>query len=190
MEPVLYEGQTFDNINYAEKKLSKTEFIDCVFNNCNFIKADISAHDFLDCHFKSCNLSLAIMENTGLKNIKFTDCKLTGIDFSRCSNFLFAVNFENSPLDYSSFFQKKMKKTLFTGCSLKEADFTETDLSGATFKNCDLQNAAFVASVLEKTDFRTAKNYAFDPEGNKIKKAKFSYPGVTGLLVKYDIEID
>ncbi|MEP6747408.1 MAG: pentapeptide repeat-containing protein [Bacteroidota bacterium] len=190
MDITLHEDQTFDNIDFSEKKLSKKEYTGCTFINCNFTKADISQFDFLDCIFKGCNLSLAIMENTGLKNIRFTDCKLTGIDFSRCSNFLFAVSFENSPLDYSSFFQKKMKKTVFNGCSIKDADFTETDLSMANFKNCDLMNAAFVGSVLEKTDFRTARNYAFDPEMNKIKKAKFSYPGVTGLLLKYDIEIE
>jgi fluoroquinolone resistance protein len=190
MEPMLHEDRTFDNIDYTGKKLAKTEFIDCVFNNCNFVKADISEHDFVDCHFKGCNLSLAVMENTGLKNIRFIDCKLTGIDFSRCSNFLFAATFENSPLDYSSFFQKKMKKTLFTDCSVKDVDFTETDLSMAIFKNCDLQHASFVAAILEKTDFRAARNYAFDPEQNSIKKARFSYPGVMGLLAKYDIEIE
>ena len=190
MHSILHEDKTFDTIDYSEKLLPKSEFVDCVFNNCNFSKADLSQHDFLDCHFKGGNLSLAIMENTGLKNIVFTDCKLTGIDFSRCTNFLFAVKFENSPLDYSSFFQKKMKKTLFTGCSIKDADFTEADLSSAVFKDCDLMNASFINTVLEKTDFRTARNYVFDPEMNKIKKAKFSYPGVTGLLAKYDIEIE
>jgi fluoroquinolone resistance protein len=190
MDTALHEDKTFDNIDYSGKKLSRTEYVDCTFINCNFTKTDISQHDFVDCVFKGCNLSLTIMENTGLKNISFKDCKLTGIDFSRCSNFLFAVSFENSPLDYSSFFKKKMKKALFTDCSIKEADFTETDLSMAIFKNCDLMNAAFVGSVLEKTDFRTARNYALDPELNKIKKAKFTYPGVTGLLLKYDIEIE
>jgi len=39
-------------------------------------------------------------------------------------------------------------------------------------------------------DFRTAFNYSFDPEINKIRKARFSYPGVCGLLQKYNIEIE
>jgi hypothetical protein len=44
--------------------------------------------------------------------------------------------------------------------------------------------------VLEKTDFRTAYNYSFDPENNRIKKAKFSLAQVVGLLDKYDIHIE
>jgi fluoroquinolone resistance protein len=190
MDTVLHEDKTFNNIDYTENKLPKSEFVDCTFINCNFSKADISHHDFLDCHFKDCNLSLAVMENTGIKNIRFTDCKLTGIDFSRCSNFLFSVSFENSPLDYCSFFRKKMKKAIFRDCSIKDADFTETDLSMAIFNNCDLLNTTFTGTILEKTDFRTARNYAFDPELNKIKKAKFSLTGVTGLLLKYNIDIE
>jgi fluoroquinolone resistance protein len=43
---------------------------------------------------------------------------------------------------------------------------------------------------LEKADLRTAYNYSIDPSINKIKKAKFSLPGVVGLLSKYDIEIE
>jgi fluoroquinolone resistance protein len=181
MDTVLCEDKTFEGIDFTEKVSSKREFVDCTFINCNFSKSDLSDDDFIDCHFKGCNLSLTKVENTG---------KLMGIDFSRCNNFNFSASFENCPLDYSSFFQKKMKKTLFTDCSLKETDFTETDLSMTIFKNCDLLNASFVHAILEKADFRTARNYALDPELNKIKKAKFSFPGVTGLLVKYNIDIE
>jgi fluoroquinolone resistance protein len=58
------------------------------------------------------------------------------------------------------------------------------------FDNCDLTRATFDRSVLEKADFRTSYNYSIDPENNKIKKAKFSLLGVSGLLDKYDIAIE
>lgn len=190
MDIELHEDKTFEGIDFTEKTSLKREFDNCIFINCNFSKADLSNDDFMDCHFKGCNLSLAMVGNTGIKNIKFTDCKMTGIDFSRCNNFNFSVYFEKCPLDYSSFFQKKMKKTSFIDCSLKETDFTETDLTNAIFKNCDLLNASFTGTILEKADFRTARNYALDPEMNKIKKAKFSFPGIAGLLSKYDIDIE
>ena len=83
-----------------------------------------------------------------------------------------------------------MKKASFIDCSLKEVDFAETDLTQALFKNCDLLNASFVETVLDKADLRSAINYSFDPELNKIKKAKFSHAGVVGLLTKYDIVIE
>lgn len=83
-----------------------------------------------------------------------------------------------------------MKKTSFIDCSMKETDLAEADLSGSLFKNCDLLHANFMHTMLEKADFRSAINYAIDPEQNKIKKAKFSYVGVVGLLSKYDIDIE
>jgi fluoroquinolone resistance protein len=190
MDIIQHEDKTFDTVDYSEKRLPRAAYIDCHFVNCNFSKANISASDFIGCHFTGCNFSLAIVENTGLKDNVFKDCKMVGIDFSKCSDFLFSVQFENCPLDYCSFFRKKMKKTSFRNCSLKEADFTETDLSMAVFSNCDLLNTCFVQSNLEKADFRTARNYTFDPDINKMKKAKFSKEGVIGLLARYNLDIE
>jgi fluoroquinolone resistance protein len=113
-----------------------------------------------------------------------------GLNFSLCNDFLFEASFLNCNLDYCSFFQKKMKKAKFSDCSMKEADLAEVDLTMAVFQQCDLENASFAGTLLEKADFRTAKNYILDPENNIIRKARFSYPGVIGLLAKYNIEIE
>ncbi|OQA01530.1 MAG: hypothetical protein BWY70_00347 [Bacteroidetes bacterium ADurb.Bin408] len=43
---------------------------------------------------------------------------------------------------------------------------------------------------LEKADLRTAFNYIIDPELNHIKKARFSLRGISGLLAKYNIDIE
>ena len=53
-----------------------------------------------------------------------------------------------------------------------------------------ISKAIFENTILEKADFRTAYNYAIDPEINKIKRARFSSFGVAGLLQKYDIDIE
>ena len=58
----------------------------------------------------------------------------------------------------------------------------ETDLTSATFDNCDLTQAVFDNTILEKADFRTSFNYSIDTEINRIKKAKFSIWGISGLL--------
>jgi uncharacterized protein YjbI with pentapeptide repeats len=83
----------------------------------------------------------------------------------------------------------KLKKTVFRNCSIKEVDFSEADLGGAVLDNCDLNKTVFENTVLESADLTTAYNYALDPERNKLKKAKFSMPAVTGLLAKYNISI-
>ena len=83
-----------------------------------------------------------------------------------------------------------MKKTVFFDCSRRNVDFEEADLSLAVFGNCDLLNASFGKSIIEKTDFRSARSYFIDSEINKIKGARFSWPGVSGLLNKYGISIE
>lgn len=83
-----------------------------------------------------------------------------------------------------------MKKTVFNRCSLHETDFIDADLTGAIFNECDLHLAKFENSILEKADLRTSFNYTIDPTLNKLRKARFSLPGVLRLLDKYDIIIN
>jgi uncharacterized protein YjbI with pentapeptide repeats len=184
------DDQLFTSIDYTGKKLAQTEFNNCTFQNCNFTNADLSESDFEKCRFENCNFAMARITGSGMKNVQFSGCKLVGINFDSCSNFLFSVNFNQCALDYSSFTAKKMKETTFVNCSLKEVDFSGTDLSNAIFQNCDLSKAVFYQTNLEKADFRTAENYSIDPEKNKLKKAKFSFSGISGLLEKYNIVIE
>jgi uncharacterized protein YjbI with pentapeptide repeats len=83
-----------------------------------------------------------------------------------------------------------MKKTVFENCKVMENDFTECDLTGSTFEGCDFAGSIFIQSNIEKADFRTSNNYSINPENNKISKARFAVPGVTGLLDHYDICIE
>jgi uncharacterized protein YjbI with pentapeptide repeats len=113
-----------------------------------------------------------------------------GLHFENCNEFGLAFKFENCQLNHSSFFKTKIKKTIFSNTQLKEVDFTECDLTSSVFENCDLSDTTFDQTILEKVDFRTAFNYSIDPDINRIKKAKFSIQGISGLLNKYDIEIE
>ncbi len=101
-----------------------------------------------------------------------------------------AVTFDNCVLNRSSFFKLKVRDSAFRNSSLHEVDFTETDLHGILFDNCDLSRAAFENAILEKADFRTAYNYSIDPALNRVKKAKFAVNGLSGLLHRYDLDIE
>jgi len=186
----LHEGKTFTDINYADKILRKREFVNCEFIKCDFSKSDLSENDFVDCRFVQCNFSMTIINKTGFKDVNFIGCKLLGVDFSKCSKFMFSFRFEHCHINYCTFYGTKLRKTKFTDCALKETDFEEADLTAAIFHNCDLSGATFVRSILEKTDFRTAKNFGLDPEINRMKQAKFSNSGLSGLLLKYNLDID
>jgi len=129
------------------------------------------------------------LSGTSLKTVDFKNCKLLGIQFHACTDFLFNVSFQECVLDYSSFANKKMPKTKFDSCSMKEVSFIGTNLTGSAFDNCNLDNAIFNDTQLAAVDFSSAYNYRIDPEFNPMKKAKFSTQGIPGLLDKYDIKI-
>lgn len=186
---VVHTGRTFSNINYEDQILENREFIKCDFVSCNFSRSDLSGNDFMDCNFNDCNLSLTIVIDTGFKNTTFTRCKILGVDFSKCNKFLYSFTFIESYLDYSTFYGTKLRKTILKHCSLKESDFEATDLTMSVFENCDLEGTKFVRSVLEKADFRTAKNTGIDPDLNNLKQAKFSHDNLSGLLLKHRLDI-
>lgn len=190
MKETHHRDKTFDKISYANKAVSGREFEACHFVNCDFSGSNFSGNDFIDCRFENCNLSMMQLQYTGIKNVSFENCKLLGIDFSTCNEFLFAVHFEHCILDFVSFLKRRLRKTTFRDCSIKEANFTQADLTGSAFINCDLSRTIFQQTVLEKVDFRAASNFSIDPEGNRIKKAKFSSAGLMGLLDKYDIIVE
>lgn len=182
--------ETIQGKDFSNCKLSNAEYDSVLFADCNFSKADLSGVAFIDCTFKTCDMSLVKVNNTAFNNAQFINCKLLGIDFSRCKDFLLSFNFDTCTLDFASFYQKKIKKTIFKDCSIKEVDFNETDLTESRFVECDLTLAVFQQSILEKVDFRKAYNYGIDLEVNKVKNARFASSGLSGLLLKYPIIID
>ena len=190
MDEVYAADKDFNNEDFSENLLPKGDYESCNFVNCNFSKSDLSGINFSECTFEGCDFSNAKITKTAFRKVQFNTCKLLGLHFEDCNEFLFSVNFDSCQIDFSSFYTRSLKDTLFKDCSLQEVDFAESDLSNSVFDNCDLKGAKFEHSILEKTDFRTAFNYTFDPDTNQISKAKFSIPGVIGLLDKYNIEIE
>jgi fluoroquinolone resistance protein len=186
----MIENQTFEKIDFTSNTINVDEYDACIFQSCNFENQNLDNFTFIDCEFIDCNLSLIKATNTAFKTVKFSNCKLLGVDFSQCNTFLLNMNFESCVMNLTSFYQLKIKQKVFNNCSLNEADFSETDLSESNFNNCDLKRAIFNRSVLIKTDFTSALNFSIDPETNKIKGAKFSKNNLVGLLTKYQLKIN
>lgn len=189
MEMIFHEDKLFKNIVYSGKDTKNREFEKCTFLNCDISNGIFSSSKFIDCVFTNCNLTMAKFDQCQLNNVAFKECKILGVNFGECTDFLFIVKFDGCILDYCSFVRKKIPKTSFINSSMKNVDFTECDLTKSAFSNSDLMNAVFYKTVLKEVDFLTATNYNIDPEINYIRKAKFSFHGVNGLLNKYDIEI-
>ena len=184
------ESKIFERIDFTAVALPKGEYESCSFKDCDFSGCDLSGFSFSECSFSGSNLSLVKTSQTAFKEVQFNGCKLMGLHFENCNTFLFALDFDHCLLNLSSFYRLNLKRSKFKSCSLQEVDFSESDLSTVSFDNCDLAGALFDNTNLEKSDFRSASNYAIDPETNRMKKAKFSLSGIPGLLEKHGIIIE
>jgi uncharacterized protein YjbI with pentapeptide repeats len=182
--------EIFDKIDYRKNRLPKGEYESCTFSNCDFSGSDLTDVQFLECEFVNCDLSLAKLTRTALRDVRFKDCKMLGLQFGTCNEFGLSFAFKGCKLQNASFYKTKIKKTVFESCDLDEADFSASDLSGSVFHECNLRSAMFEETNLEKADLRTACNYIINPEKNRIKKASFSLIGLPGLLFKYNIVIE
>ncbi|UKJ08448.1 pentapeptide repeat-containing protein [Solitalea lacus] len=190
MNKTYFEGETYKDINYIDHPLPKGEYENCRFSNCNFSTSNLSSIVFIDCEFDYCDLSMAKINETAFREVKFKKCKLMGLRFDTCNQFLLAFSFEGCMLNFSSFYKLKIKGTHFADCRVEEVDFVETDLTKALFKDCDLRMTVFENTLLEQADLRTAINFSINPEINNINKARFSTHNIIGLLDKYNIVVD
>ena len=181
--------KTFKNVDYTQVRLPKGEYENCVFEGCNFSGSYLDNQNFMECQFIECNLSNANIAHTTFKEVIFSNCKMIGLKFAECNDFLMDFTFDSCTLNFSSFYGLDLKSQKFDTCKLIEVDFTETDLSNSVFVDCHLDGAIFDRTNLEKSDLRQARNFNIDPEKNRIKKARFSKENVLGLLRSYDIAI-
>ncbi len=180
----------FEKLDTGKQELPEGEYEHCIFEHCYFNGADLSGFRFIETEFIECDLSNTKLEKTAFQEVIFANCKMLGLHFEACHDFAFGVRFEKCVLNHASFFQMKLNRTSFIESQLRGVDFTEADLKGIALTGCDLLDATFENTNLEKTDLRNAFNYSIDPELNRIRGAKFTIPEVTGLLTKYQIQID
>jgi len=186
---MLHDDVTFDEIDYSGQTVAGVEYNGCTFKRCDFSNSIFANNKFMDCIFDGCNLSMMKLAKSTLSSVQFKNCKILGVNFSECIDFLFTVEFAGCMLDYSSFMLKKMPKTRFSKSSLKEVSFTQAILTGSVFDDCDLYGAVFNRTDISSANFVTAYNYDIDPEINQVKKAIFSASGLPGLLSKHQLKI-
>ena len=174
----------------ARHLLGHLEFDEFRFVSCDFGGADLSGLRFANCLFEHCNLSGAKLAGTALQNVAFADCKLLGLQFTACRDMLFGVHFDRCQLRYASFAGRVMPGTRFVGCGLDDADWVDADLSGAVFQDCSLAGAVFQNTKLVGADFTSATGFTIDPEANALREARFTLPGLLGVVAKYGLVVE
>jgi uncharacterized protein YjbI with pentapeptide repeats len=122
--------------------------------------------------------------------VAFEECKLLGLQFTACRDMLFGVHFDQCQLRYASFAGRAMPNTRFVGCNLEEADFADANLTGAVFQDCLLAGAVFQNTQLPGTDFTSATGFTIDPETNPLTGARFTLPGLLGVVAKFGLVVE
>lgn len=186
----LFEEENYNKKNFTTNPLSKGEYEYCIFEQCDFSAADLEEIKFISCEFIECNLSNANVRATSFQEVKFSHCKMLGIQFEACHDFNFSIFIDDCQLNDASFYQLKLNKSSFRNASLKNVDFSEADLQKIKLTNCNLQGCIFENTNLKGADLRLSVNFNIDPTLNKINGAKFSRESILGLLTKYQIIVD
>lgn len=112
------ENQIIEKADFTIDEL-EPNYYECTFDKCNFSGQSIGRVIFERCTFKECNLSLVKASNTSWLDVLFTDCKMTGINFTLSNRFGLSVEFRNCLLSYALFTEMKLKGTRFTRCDLQ-----------------------------------------------------------------------
>jgi fluoroquinolone resistance protein len=68
-----------------------------------------------------------------MQDVEFSGCKLLGVEFRNCNQFLFETSFNDCNLELVSFAGMKIKETVFQNSELKEVNFSGSDLTGVIF---------------------------------------------------------
>ena len=184
-----YYKEKFSKLDLSHEIFRFKSFEECEFNNCSFIECKFEKTRFLNCTFNHCILSAVVPMNCRLNEVKFTECKVIGLDWTKAQK-VSEIEFHQSQINYSNFKLMALPKIKIIQCEAKEVDFTEADLSQGVFRGTDFEKSRFFKTNLSQADFKDAHNYYIDVNNNTLKKTHFSMPEAINLLRSLDIILD
>ena len=172
----------FKDKDYSKAKLKLALYDSVQFIGCSFNEVHLERYQFLDCEFISCTLDNAFLNETSIKNVHFSNCRMQGLDFRGIDPMFFEMHVKDCNLSFANFSGLDLKKCSFENVIFKSVDFYESDLEKITFPGCDFKDALFESTILKECDFSEASNFIINPSYNKIKGATFSRHSIDGIL--------
>jgi uncharacterized protein YjbI with pentapeptide repeats len=104
---------------------------------------------------KGSDFSAANFSNGVWNRTEFTNCRMSGVDFSKTS--LHDVMFKSCRLDMANFRFADLRRVKFVDCMMTEADFLGARLVDVTFEMSDLEKAVFGTASCTRVDLRTSR---------------------------------
>ena len=189
-----WEDEYFDRISLEEDCLENQVFRECEFHNCQFLSSRIHRCLFRSCAFQNCVFAGVEWKFTSMVDGIFKDSICVGIDWSllktktRGNEPVYEA--QNTFFKYCSFYQMGLKRFHFETCRFQESYFEECSMQECHLENISFDKTQFRGCDLRKADFRGAVGYVIDPQQNKLREARFSFPEVICLLDGLGISIE
>jgi len=180
-----YENETFEDVVWSDD-LDNIEFYKCTFKNSSFQSSRLIECSFDSCEFIQCNLSLIEIKYTSFIDVKFTDCKILGVNWSTAGGF-FSASYDGCILNNNFFSDMNLTRFKFSSCYFVEASFFNTKMMHSVFDECDLSRCQFHQVDLSFANFTTSRNYYMNAATNTLRNTAFSLPEAVSLLANLDI---
>ncbi len=188
-----YFEASFNGLDLQNETCVGTEFEDCSFVECNFSETAFEHCNFINCSFSRCQLSLMRVPYTRCFALKFLECKLVGVDWTRATwspyHKDFEISFRQCILNDSSFFGLTLQSLVLDECKVHDVDFREGDFSKAIMTYSDFTHSLFMRTNLQGADFTEATQYSINVLENQLQGAKFSKHEAVYLLEGLGIEL-
>lgn len=136
---------------YEGADLGHAELEQCVFTKANLAGATAAMLTLVDCEVRQSDLANAVVERSGLRRVRITDSRLTGLSF--LDGVARDVLVQDSKVDTSNWRATTFTNVHFVRCDLSRADFAMADLGGAQFIDCTLAGAQFSNAKASGTRF-------------------------------------
>ncbi|MGE9550208.1 pentapeptide repeat-containing protein [Erwinia amylovora] len=188
-----YFDQSFSKLDLSSSELENTSFEECEFDHCNFTSAKLVRCKFINCTFSHCNLSVAAFPGSSLYAVRFIECKISGVDWTRAHWPSFQpdpeLSFSKCILTHASFFGLTLQCVKMDECRVNEVDFRESDLASASITGCDLAGSLFSHTNLRNADLIGSWDFTLDVLNNTVTGAKFSRSEAVFLLESLGIKL-
>ncbi|SET86132.1 Pentapeptide repeat-containing protein [Geodermatophilus poikilotrophus] len=117
----------------------------------------------------------------------FTDCKLVGSTFDRCTFDLATV--EGGDWSFVALRRADLSRAAFTGARMREADLTQVRAAGAALRHLDLSGAQFAGADLSGADLRGSDLSALDPREVELAGAQVDVAQAVVLVTALGLRV-
>jgi uncharacterized protein YjbI with pentapeptide repeats len=134
----------FERLQATQSQLVRTSFSDVELASCELIATAFPESSWRRGLVKESRCSGIQLQNSALKDITLTGCKLSMANFRFCD--MFNVHFKDCALDEADFYGASLKHVWFQDCALGRTQFSTAKLSNADFRTSNITDVLGISS--------------------------------------------